>query len=261
LSGTFSDVNLMNAQFVAPDGFLVSRTFFSGTFTLADFRGASATPDEPYEQLNLIDFNGAINGITMDTASPGPFTIRNYHDFLGATANFPVRVSDHMQIDSGATLQFVFDDREWGSTIGFAAGIPVGLGGTLDLEVDPAVDPATLIGAPFRIFDWTGVTPIGSFSNVTTDLSPAQYLWDTSELYSEGEVTLVAVPEPATWLLAGIGAWALARRRPRRLAADRVRVPMKGGVRAHGARASPWRRNGRRLRPTVAFTVGNIWLS
>jgi hypothetical protein len=58
---------------------------------------------------------------------------------------------------------------------------------------------ASQVDRTFDLFDWTGVAPIGEFNIV----SP--YLWDTSRLYSAGEITFVGVPEPATFVLLILG--------------------------------------------------------
>jgi hypothetical protein len=65
-----------------------------------------------------------------------------------------------------------------------AAGIPVTRGGTLELTYAPDVNLAGQIGRTIDLFDWTGVTPTGTF----TVSSP--YAWDLSQLYTTGEVTL-----------------------------------------------------------------------
>ena len=45
-----------------------------------------------------------------------------------------------------------------------------------------------------------GHVPTGTFAEVVTD---AEAVWDTSNLYTTGEVTLLfAIPEPSTLLLA-----------------------------------------------------------
>jgi hypothetical protein len=91
-------------------------------------------------------------------------------------------------MDATGTLRLVFDADPWDSTISFAAGIPVALGGTLDLTFAPGVNIATQSGRTIDLFDWTGVTPSGAF----TVESP--YTWDLTQLYTTGEITLAAAP-------------------------------------------------------------------
>ena len=89
---------------------------------------------------------------------------------------------------SGAgTLRLVFDDDAWDSTISFAPGIPVALGGTLELAFAPGVNAGTQSGRTFDLFDWTGVTPTGAF----TVSSP--YTWNLTKLYTTGEVSLTGI--------------------------------------------------------------------
>jgi hypothetical protein len=85
-------------------------------------------------------------------------------------------------------LQLEFADNDWGSSINFQLGIPVELGGTLELTFSDDVDVATQVGRTLHLFDWTGVSPMGEFA-VT-----AAHAWDLSQLYSTGEATLIAVP-------------------------------------------------------------------
>ena len=70
-------------------------------------------------------------------------------------------------------------------------------------------------GDVFDLFDWNG-TLTGSFGAVWLPTLTQGLLWDTSSLYTTGELRISAVPEPETWALAGAGlivAGALARRR------------------------------------------------
>jgi hypothetical protein len=90
----------------------------------------------------------------------------------------------------------VFEADAWDSTISFAPGIPVTLGGTLELTFAADVNPATQLGRTFDLFDWTGVTPTGAFT-----VSSA-YTWNLSNLYTTGEIMLTAIPEPASVALA-----------------------------------------------------------
>ena len=107
-----------------------------------------------------------------------------------------------MSMNPGTSLMFQFDDATWGSTISFDSGIPVTLGGNLELGVMGGVDLDGLVDNTFQLFDWTGVSPSGQFAQVINDL-PTGYRWDTSQLYTLGEVTLV--PEPSAFALLGIG--------------------------------------------------------
>ena len=95
-------------------------------------------------------------------------------------------------MDATGTLRLVFDADPWDSTISFAPGIPVTLGGTLELTFAPGVDVATQSGRTIDLFDWTGVTPTGAF----TVSSP--YTWNLSKLYTTGEVTL-SIPLPGDY--------------------------------------------------------------
>jgi hypothetical protein len=83
----------------------------------------------------------------------------------------------------------VLDGHAWGSTISFDAGIPVTLGGTLDVTLAAGVTPASLLAKPFQLFNWTGVTPAGTFT-WQDDQAATGYVWDTSQLYNTGAVTL-----------------------------------------------------------------------
>jgi hypothetical protein len=88
----------------------------------------------------------------------------------------------------GAELQLCFDADAWGSLVSFEPGIPVQIGGTLELTFAEDVDVAAQVGRTLHIFEWTGVSPVGEFQ-VTAPLA-----WDLSNLYSTGEVRLIAVP-------------------------------------------------------------------
>jgi len=103
----------------------------------------------------------------------------------------PVRIS--VGFHSSGALRLLLDDDGWDSPISFQPGIPVDLGGSLELAFANGVDPTRQFGHTFKLFDWTGVTPTRRFDIVS------DYQWDTTHLYSTGEVTLI--PEAATWSL------------------------------------------------------------
>jgi hypothetical protein len=107
----------------------------------------------------------------------------------------------------------VFEADAWDSTVSFAPDILVSLGGTLELTFADGVDLADQIGRTIDLFDWSGVSPIGSFVISTP------YLWNLSSLYTTGEITLIAIPEPATFVLVALGLLGLvvrSRRSPRK---------------------------------------------
>ena len=93
----------------------------------------------------------------------------------------------------------VFEADAWDSTISFAPGIPVTLGGTLELTFADDVNLASQVGRTFDLFDWTGVNPTGAFA------VSSPYVWDLSNLYTTGEVTLTAIPEPSSSVVAQPG--------------------------------------------------------
>ena len=111
-------------------------------------------------------------------------------DYDGGYSNgpIPITVDKHLAMGPGGTLQIEFEADAWDSTISFAQGIPVALGGTLELGFADGMSLAGQVGRTFDLFDWTDVTPTGAF----TVSSP--YTWDLADLYTTGEVTLLAIP-------------------------------------------------------------------
>jgi hypothetical protein len=113
-------------------------------------------------------------------------------------------------------LRIVFEADAWDSTISFAPGIPVTLGGARELTFAAEVNLASQVGRTFHLFNSTGVAPTGAFA------VSSPYAWNLSNLYATGQVTLAAIPEPAA-LLVALAALALtprraARQNPHRLA-------------------------------------------
>src|SRR5262249_42449155 len=149
------------------------------------------------------------NGLDLDAG--GMLVVRDYDGYPNRyppVVPFPITIDQHLAMGPGGTLRMVFEADAWDSTISFAPGIPVTLGGTLGLTVADDVNPASQAGRTFDLFDWTGITPTGAF----TIASP--YAWDLSNLYTTGQVTLTAVPEPTTaTLLLVFGAMIGIRRR------------------------------------------------
>jgi hypothetical protein len=206
-SADFSHAKLFNADFRGAsltDAILIA----------ADARGASFGIIQPCRYIcapigtglaravtsNLIFPNGQVNGLDLDVGSR--LVVRDYDgdpNFGNPLPAIPITVDQHLTMGPGGTLRMVLESDAWNSTISFAAGIPVTLGGTLELAFAAEVNLASQIGRTFDLFDWTGVNPTGTFS------ISSPYTWDLSKLYTTGEVTLTAVPEPAIFVLYWLG--------------------------------------------------------
>jgi hypothetical protein len=105
-------------------------------------------------------------------------------------------------------------DLSWNSTMRFAPGVDVSLDGALELHLADGFNGSAFAPMVFQLFDWTGVTPTGSMAIV----SDPGAVWDTSQLLSTGQVTLIAVPEPQlALLLAGAAGVSMLRRRQQRI--------------------------------------------
>ena len=193
-NGNFTDANLANAR--------LYDLYLNGiNFTDADLRGALfASPVTVAITRDTIFTDGSIQGLAMQANEA--LIIRNNP--------IPITVETTATFDPAATLQFQLA-ANWTSPMGFAAGLIPSLNGTLDLELAPGIDPNSLIGDSFQLFDWnTPLPPSDQFLYITTDPS---LKWDLSDLYTTGVVSVSAVPEPASMAVFGIGAIALLVRR------------------------------------------------
>ena len=139
---------------------------------------------------NLIRADGHIAG--LDLTGGEQLTVRDYdgNPAVGMPSGLlPIMVDQHLAMDATGTLRLEFDADAWDSTISFTPGIPVALGGMLELTFAPGVDVAAQSGRTIDLFDWTGVTPARAF----TVASP--YAWNLSKLYTTGEITLLPVAD------------------------------------------------------------------
>jgi uncharacterized protein YjbI with pentapeptide repeats len=187
-----SGANLINANFFYTLGTSVN-------LTGADTRGALVEWSLPAGEVsrNAISPDGKIAGLELDAGSrmvvrdddggmldPGP------RSWIQPRLPIPVSVQDHLIMAESSILQLAFDADPWDSLISFEPGIPVELAGAIQFTFADDVDVASQVGRTLQIFDWTGVAPSGQ----CRIRSP--YIWDITNLYTSGEVTLVAVPEP-----------------------------------------------------------------
>jgi hypothetical protein len=189
LSGwNFNGQNLANAG-------LYSSTLTNADLSGADTRGALVSDLIGATSRNAILPAGTIAGLGL--AAGDRLLVRNYlGDTQWSLGPIPINVQDHLTMTSGGVLQMLFEADPWNSTMSFQPGIPVTLGGTLELLFVPEVDVSTQVGRTFQLFDWTGVMPRGTFA------VESPYAWNLAELYTTGAVTLKGVPEPATLVLA-----------------------------------------------------------
>ncbi|MGA2254373.1 MAG: autotransporter-associated beta strand repeat-containing protein, partial [Thermoguttaceae bacterium] len=189
-----SSASLTNAN-------LTDATLSGANLTGADLRGAQGFLLNSAVTGNAILPDGTIQGLDLSSNSP-PLLVRNY------SGNIPIHIIAWMTMNAGTSLVFEFDGNPWGSTISFDAGTPVTLGGNIELGLAPGVDPIGLLGQSAQLFDWTGVSPTGQFAQIISGL-PARYLWDTSALYTRGEVdlTISATPISGQWANNGSGTW------------------------------------------------------
>jgi uncharacterized protein YjbI with pentapeptide repeats len=185
-SANFTGANLANVNFRGA-------TAYGARFDQADMRGAdfSFASTNNSTTANAILSDGRING--LDLTSGKTLNVRDYDgDPARSLGPISISIQQHFSMSGDGTLQIVFEEDAWDSTISFTSGIAVALGGTLNLTFASGVDLSAQIGRTFSLFNWTGVEPAGEF-HVT---SP--YRWDLSRLYTTGEVTLRSIP-----LLAG----------------------------------------------------------
>jgi uncharacterized protein YjbI with pentapeptide repeats len=189
----FTGQNLTNA-------ILSSATLTNANLTCADLRGAQGFNSAGAILSNTILPDGTINGLDLNVTT---LIVRNYAGNSNGQP-IPIHIKEGMTHTDGAALDIVLDNQNWGSTISFDAGIPVDLGRILELELADGVDPH--MWRTWKLFDWTGVSPEGTFYVWTGGLP-----FDLSNLYTSGDVTLL--PEPATLSLLAIGAGVLLRRR------------------------------------------------
>lgn len=186
----------------------------NANLSAADARGANFQSAKLTDAntTNLIQPNGHIAGLSLNAGAS--LVVRDYDGNTAAsptTGPLPIVVDQHLAMDATGALRMILEADAWDSTISFAAGIPVTMGGTLELVFADGTNLASQVGRTFDLFDWTGVSPTGAF------VVGSPYSWNLSKLYTTGEVTLTAVPEPSALLLLGYGmsSFFAARRLPR----------------------------------------------
>ncbi len=200
--------NLSHGSFI---GAILPTTALANTdFSFADLRDAANwLPVSTTITHDTILPDGSIAGLTL--AAGQILTIRSNSGPLGIP---PVNVNNFATFSLGATLAIEFN-ASGPSILLFSDNFIPSLGGTLQLNLAPGTDPATMVGKSYHFTVWRSTLPAGDqFASITSNL-PAGYQWDTSQFYTEGTVTLNAAPEPETLLLAGVSAGGFLMRRRR----------------------------------------------
>ncbi|MFO0914180.1 MAG: pentapeptide repeat-containing protein [Pirellulales bacterium] len=193
LSSKLTKANLARANLMNSN--LEHATLQGADVSWADLRGAKAAVLSGAAQENTILSGGQINGPVI--ADGETLTIRDDDgvtapvpaNWLKPRQPFPILIYQQMTVSDSGTLQLLFESDPWDSVIRFEPGIPVNLTGTLDLTFTEDTQLSSQSGRTIKVFDWTGVNPQGVF----TVAIPPGTAWDTSQLYTTGEVTLLGI--------------------------------------------------------------------
>ena len=184
-----------------------SATLTDTLLTGADLRGAH------YELADLAmaaDITNVIHADGhMDELVVG---LREAMHIWDADIGADIVVQGGMSMAANGTLRFVFQDGGR-PTVAFEPGIPVVLDGTLELlplRIRRNGRTCLHCGTTVQLFDWTGVTPTGSFRKISTFGTQ----WSTGSLYTTGWVTLI--PEPGSCALLALGSLGVLARRRRK---------------------------------------------
>jgi len=192
---TLTGANLSGAN-------LTSADFYDANLTLADLRKAQGASLGGAVTRCTILPDGTMAGLNL--LAGDTLIVRN--------CDLAVTVQSAMTLAQGSEMEFLLDNV-WGSTITAAPGVVPDLGGTLYLGFAEGLDPASLVGQTFDVFNWNGPLDAGNrFDDVRSEPWAS---WDLGALYATGEVALLAVPEPATLSLLALGMLCIASARRR----------------------------------------------
>jgi len=200
----------------------------SGNSLVLDQGGTlSLSGDFDSNQPGSLSFNGGVlsvegmvSGFTtlnantrLETANlNGHFTVHGTF----APGNSPADsiVNGSLTIASDGTLEMELGGYGLGTEYDRLTVTGLGeLDGTLDVVFLDGFAPTN--GASFDLFNWDGGVN-GTFSDINSSTLPEGLSWDTSNLYTNGTVTVI--PEPSVLALVGIfgsGLWVVRRYFPR----------------------------------------------
>ncbi|MBV6500122.1 MAG: hypothetical protein CJBNEKGG_02590 [Prosthecobacter sp.] len=190
-----------------------SGTTLSGTGSIAPAADKNVSVGGGLSVGNVGDIAGS--QISLSTSGTGAISVNGtlYFDLF----------SGH---DSGLENAATTADRLTASS---SQSFTIGAGAVLNIGTTIPIDNTWTAGTSWRLFDWSGLTGTeprvsGTFSNLTDtignfanlpDLSSFTLGWDVSQLYTQGLISVVVVPEPGRVLLMMLGLLALFMRRRR----------------------------------------------
>jgi probable HAF family extracellular repeat protein len=228
-----SEVNLMNADVYAHGGTTnAGRMSLYGLNTLSgamtNQSGGQVNVSGPSSEAvfwdNFVN-NGAVS-VTAGSTATFFGLVSGGGSFLGdGTKHFAGNMAPGLSpglmtmggsiVFSGGALTMELGGLVPGSghdKIVFLSGSTVTLAG-IGLNVEYWGGWTAAAGQTYDLFDWNGLS--GTFSSVALPALASGLAWNTSNLYTSGEISVAAVPEPGTWMMlfAGLGLLGVAARR------------------------------------------------
>lgn len=219
-TGTLLATNISGSATGKGSVLVQSGAVLGGTGTVGF--GAS-TADPSFPNINITIENGARLFIG---------TTHNVNAASGGSASvLTLKSGGYSQSSSGyislnGTVQFDIFDRTAGSNaishndrLVLVSAYDVILSGTLEVRDVTSTSTTWQLGDSWQLIDWTQVIyPDHTFSYFDNFILPtlnSMLKWDTSELYTLGIISIVAVPEPSRFLLIALAGMAMLTRRRR----------------------------------------------
>ena len=197
-------LTISNTTMQACDVTIAAQLGSSGTFTLN--MGTLTTSGLLNNTNGFIKGVGTIDGsvVNAGTISPGFSPGRIF-----ITSNLTLQATSVLVMELGGTATNDYDQIFVGNNLQ--------ADGTLSVSLINAFDPA--LSNSFHIFDFA--TSGGEFSLTKLPALDAGLAWDTSALMTDGDISVIGVPEPSTCVLVFGACAGLSLLRPR----SRIRRP------------------------------------